>query len=87
MFTAIGKHEINHCMVYMFLNFSSVGLGIGLKLFIIDNVYRKYPKVCVSVCLSIRLSICWYRTYLSVLKPGSYTRLGSNTRRVFQQNK
>ena len=57
MFTAIGKHEINHCMVYMFLNFSSIGLGIGLKLFIIDNVYRKYPKVCLSVCPSACLYI------------------------------
>ena len=58
MFTAIGKHEINHCMVYMFLNFSSVGLGIGLKLFVIDNVYRKYPKVCVHVCVCVYVCVC-----------------------------
>ena len=25
------------------LNF--IGFGVGIKLFIIDNVYRKYPKV------------------------------------------
>ncbi len=27
----------------MFIIF--IGLGIGYKLFIIDNIYRKYPKV------------------------------------------
>ena len=26
-------------------SFIVTGLGIGYKLFIIDNVYRKYPKV------------------------------------------
>jgi len=30
-----------------------VGLGIGFKVFITDQIYRKYPKVCVCACLSV----------------------------------
>jgi len=34
-----------------------VGLGIGFKVFITDQIYRKYPRVCVHVCLC---DVCSY---------------------------
>ena len=33
-----------------------IGFGIGIKLFIIDNVYRKYPKVKKNILDFVRLT-------------------------------
>ena len=42
--------------------------------------------VCVRACVRACMYVCMYVPYLSVLKPGSYTRRGSNIRQVVQQN-
>jgi len=45
MFTVIGEYNLP--ISISIINTSYVGLGIGFKLFIMDHIYRKYPKVCI----------------------------------------
>ena len=54
MFTLIGE-VYQWLAVLLYCLF--LGLGIGLKLFVTDRIYSKYPKVCTCVC-------CVYSTCL-----------------------
>jgi hypothetical protein len=39
---------LSNIMITLLLTALFIGFGVGIKLFIIDNVYRKYPKVNCS---------------------------------------
>ena len=50
------------------------------------KIINKHNVFVVYRFKSARMILCWDLPYLSVLKPGSNTRRGSNIRWVVQQN-
>ncbi len=62
------------------LNFA--GLFIGFKLFVVDNIYRKYPKVGSSECVCGTLIVCWLLPHLPLSSPISSTLSSTGAREV-----